>query len=97
MKIHNETDVCTICDKAFKWTKRNWIREHDLPEVELVTAHAGCRYKMRKLTEKKEKLQQELLGVEWELFNLCYKENKITITNDKMCPLLINGSFYIEH
>lgn len=95
-----ENNTCTVCGKPFKWSKRNWIREHELPEVELITTHADCRYKMRRLTERKEKLESELLNVEYEIFALFNKDKpkgKVTATEDAACPLLINGTFYIEH
>jgi hypothetical protein len=93
MKIHSETDICSVCDKPFKWSKRYWIREHELPELELITAHAGCRHKLRKLNERKEKLENELLNVEWELFNL-FRKNSITIHDGE---ILCNGTFNIKN
>ena len=69
-RIHEEKDICTTCNKPFKWSKRNWVKG-DMIEVEFITAHAGCRSKMRALRDQKEKLEEELLNIEWEMYKLC--------------------------
>lgn len=98
LKIHSESNICSICNKPFKWTKRYWIRDHVLPELELITAHACCRHKLRKLTEKKEQLKNDILDVEWEIFCLFYKDepvsSKITVKNGE---ILCNGIFNIKN
>jgi hypothetical protein len=88
-------DTCTVCGKAFKWSKRNWVI-NEMVEMELITAHASCRSKLRLLTEKKQKLKDEILNVEWEMFQLCNKEpdRKVTIINGE---IMCNGTFNISN
>lgn len=92
MQIHEEKNICTVCGKSFKWSKRNWVRG-DMVEVEFVTAHASCRSKLRLLTEKKQKLKDEILNVEWEIFNLCNK-HMITVTDNS--GIVCNGIFNLK-
>jgi len=82
LRIHEEKDICTICSKPFKWSKRNWVKG-EMIEVEFVTAHAGCRVKMREFVERKKQLQDEITNIEWEMYKLCN-------------PLLINGTYFID-
>jgi len=86
MIIHEEKDICTICNKPFKWSKRNWVKG-DMIEVELITAHAHCRSKCRALTAQKKKLEKELLEVEWELYKLSIPE---------IPSVLINGTYHLK-
>ena len=74
MRINDEVDVCTICNRPYKWSKRYWACAYeDLKEMEMVTAHAGCRSRMRILREKEAKLRAELVSVEWEMLNLRWR------------------------
>ena len=92
MKIHTETDICSVCKKPFKWSKRNWVRE-EMIEVEFITAHASCRSKLRLLNEKKQKLQNEITNIEWEIFKMCNHVKPEIIESQ----LLINGIFNIKN
>ena len=57
---------CILCSRPFKhynFIKKTQISE--LKEVEIVLAHAGCR----NLIKKKDKLNEALLNVEYEIYN----------------------------
>ena len=72
LQIHDfvEGTCCTFCNKPFKWRNQYTIVDQSgkgyVKEVELITAHAGCRT----LLSKYQKLQSDLLDTEWKLFKL---------------------------
>ena len=97
MRIHDQDDTCTVCSKPFKWSKRNWVRGEFI-EVEFITAHAGCRSKMRVLNERKKKaeekekqIQDELLEIEWEMYQLCNPSKRLGWEN-----IIFNGTYFID-
>lgn len=64
-KDDNE-NKCILCGKHFKLY--NFIKKSqttEMKEVEIVLAHAGCR----NLIKKREKLNQALLDVEYDIYN----------------------------
>jgi len=82
MKIGNENE-CVVCGRTFKYMKRYTSPIDDLPkEMELITAHAGCRNLMKKYLKTKE----ELLNMEFELFskkfNVCKYKNEYDYRNN---------------
>jgi len=66
--IDMRDDICTVCCKHYKHRKRYgmWAKEDTarVKEVELITAHAGCRH----LMEQKEQVKAKLLDIEWRLY-----------------------------
>ena len=70
MHIDNREDICTVCSKKWKHRVRYIFCENYpfiVKEAEFITAHAGCRSLIRKQRE----LEDELLKIEWKLFELC--------------------------
>ena len=75
IKIHNEDNVCSTCEKPFKYKIRYWGQERPndptaelLPKglklVEMVTACVSCRSLFAKIKQK----EQELDNLNFELF-----------------------------
>ena len=82
MDIGKENE-CVVCGEPFKYIKRYYTPIGDLPkEMELITAHAGCRTLMRKYLKTKE----EILNMEFELFskkfNACKYKNEYDCGNN---------------
>jgi len=69
--IIGETDKCTICNKDFKYTFTKWRfpeTPEGLYEVKMKTEHLACRSLVRKI----DKLKDEILNLEFELFRKQY-------------------------
>jgi hypothetical protein len=61
---------CILCSKPFK--HYNFIKQSqttELKEVEIVLAHAACR----NLMKKREKLNQALLDVEYDIYTRMFE------------------------
>jgi len=61
---------CILCSRPFK--HYNFIKKSqttELKEVEIVLAHACCR----NLLKKRDKLNQALLDVEYDIFNKIFE------------------------
>ena len=58
-------DTCYICNQHFKhYRKSHFDKKILLHEVELVTSHTACR----NLIKKRDKLLQDLVEVEYDIF-----------------------------
>jgi hypothetical protein len=69
MEIIDRPDCCFVCNKYFKHYKLTKLNKSvGLKEVDLITSHATCR----NLIKKRDKLYQDLLEVEYDIFaRLC--------------------------
>lgn len=63
--IESRPDCCFICNKHFKHYKLTKLNKSvGLKQVDLITSHATCR----NLIRKRDKLLQELVEVEYDIF-----------------------------
>ena len=63
--INMPDDVCYICLGHFKTKTIHKVSEdYGMVEVELLTSHKSCL----KLTNKREKLKNQLLEIEYDIF-----------------------------
>lgn len=67
-----EKDVCMSCGKKYPHRKINWGCAYEgLKEVEFIMDCAKCRSdrkKIKELKDKIEKMEQEILDIEFETF-----------------------------
>ena len=70
IKIDNRENICTLCCKQFKNRRTLWGPYYSegikYCEVEIKTMCIRCR----NLLNKKEKLEEELLSIDFEIFKL---------------------------
>jgi len=66
--IDHRENICSLCAKPYLHHKRFYWKDDDktIKEVQLVTAHAGCRSLLSKIEEQK----QKLLDLEFKLYVL---------------------------
>ena len=64
--IDHRENICTVCCKNYIHHNRYIAGGNGFKELELVTAHAGCRGLIRQQHE----LKQKLVDLEWKLFLL---------------------------
>ena len=64
-------NTCCVCSRPFRQYKCFHPSEYNgLKEMEIITAHAGCRKLTSSITDKK----KELLDLEWKLY---FKKNTL--------------------
>jgi hypothetical protein len=65
--IQDGRDKCMLCNEEFNW-KTKYVTKGELSLCELVTNHKTCE----KLLNKKRKLQEALMEVEYQIWNKKY-------------------------
>jgi hypothetical protein len=65
--IEDSRDKCLLCNEGFNW-KTKYVTKGELSLCELVTSHKKCE----NLLKKKQKLQDALMEVEYQIWNKKY-------------------------